>query len=351
MNRRLADLRDVANLAQVSVATASRALNHPHLVKDTTRLSVLEAADKLGYVVHGAGRALSSRRTRTVGAVLPSLDNAIFSHTAQSLQKTLGEYGYMLLIACNEFSLDEEIKLTKMLLERGVDGLVFTGLEHEPDLFSLVKNFQIPYVLTWAFDETDRHPCVGFNSRKSGMIIAEHLTRLGHREFGVITAFMRGNERQRDRVDGIRQYLESREIPLPQTRIVETSFSLQNGRAAAKKLMRDGDPPTAIICGNDVLAVGAIAELRDMGYAVPEDISITGCENLDISSHISPPLTTIGWCGHDLGRFAADCIVSQIQNRSWKMQIEVPLELFVRETTAPPRYGVLSDGHGGDRLP
>lgn len=338
MKRRPANLHDVAKLAGVSIATVSRTLTRPDIVKESTLRNVRGAAEKLGYVVQGAGRALSSRRTYTIGAIFPSLNEGIFANTASALQKTLGENGYMLLLACNEFSFKEELKLTRMLLERGVDGLVFVGLERDPAIFRLIDSFHIPYVFTWAFDYARRFHCVGFDNRRAGTLVTNHLVELGHREFGVITAYTRHNERQRERLAGICQVLESHGIVLPPERIVETRFSFQAGRDGVQELSRHHSLPTAIICSNDMMAVGAIAECRKMGLTVPSDISISGFENQDIASNVTPEITTVGWSGTDLGSIAAEMILSRIADKPISMQVEIPVDLIVRSTTAPPLH-------------
>src|SRR5688572_22113094 len=182
-----AKLADVARLARVSTATVSRALTLPHKVKAATAARIDQAVQSLGYVAHGAARALASRRTSTVGAVIPTLDNAIFANTVHALQKTLDEAGYMLLLASHEFDAQVECRVTRTLIERGVDGLVLLGTAHHPSVLPMLDTHQIPYVLTWALDSSGRHPCVGFDNRGAAIRIAGHLLELGHREFAMIS--------------------------------------------------------------------------------------------------------------------------------------------------------------------
>lgn len=332
-----ASLRDVARLAGCSISTSSRALTQPHLVREETVKAVQHAAKKLGYIPHAAGRALSSRRTRTVGAVLPTLDNAIFANTAYALQKRLGEHEYMLLLACSDFSLENELKVARMLLERGVDGLVLTGLEHDPALLALLEAAGVPFVFTWAFDESLRYDCVGFDNRKAGALMANHIAQLGHAKIAVISAYTRHNERQRERLNGIKAALDSRGIELPEERIIESEFSYRSGREGVRKLLVYDDTPTAIICTNDVIAIGAMAECQEMGLRIPADISISGFEDLQIASNVVPALTTVRWSQHALGTHAADLILARLaSDGGMPRQIEVPLDLIVRDTTAPP---------------
>src|SRR5688572_31981817 len=158
-NGKTAKLSDVARLARVSTATVSRALTCPGKVKPATAARIRQAVQALGYVAHGAARALASRRTQTIGAVIPTLDNAIFANTAHALQKTLDDAGYTLLLACHEFDSEVETRVTRALVERGVDGLVLVGATHHPSVLPMLGAQQIPYVLTWALDASGSHPC------------------------------------------------------------------------------------------------------------------------------------------------------------------------------------------------
>ena len=213
-----AKLSDVARLAKVSTATVSRALPLPHKVKALTLSRVQQAARTLGYVAHGAARALASRRTRTIGAVIPTLDNAIFANTIHALQTTLDAAGYTLLLASHGFDAAVEVRVTRALIERGVDGLVLLGTTHDPALFRLIESHQLPYVLTWALDDSGTHPCVGFDNRAAATRLANYLLDLGHREFAMISGLTINNERARERLDGVRSALAARGVSLPAAR-------------------------------------------------------------------------------------------------------------------------------------
>ncbi len=334
--KKTAKLSDVARAAGVSTATVSRALMLPHKVKAHTLARVEEAVRCLGYVAHGAARALASRRTHTIGAVIPTLDNAIFANTTHALQKTFDAAGYTLLLACHEFDAAVEVRLTRSLLERGIDGLVLLGTSHDPRLYAMMAQRQMPYVLTWALDAGGEHPCVGFNNRAAALQLANHLLDLGHREFAMISGVTANNERARDRLHGVRDALAARGIRLAPERVLELPYSLASGREGVRALMAGPRPPTAIMCGNDVLAIGAIAECNTLGVAVPQQVSITGFDDMEIASLLSPGLTTVHFPTTELGQLAAAHLLSQLAGSSVARQHELPVELKVRGTTAPP---------------
>lgn len=338
----------MARAARVSTATVSRVLSLPHKVKAATADRVNQAVQTLGYVAHGAARALASRRTRTVGAIIPTLDNAIFANTVQALQKTLDAAGYVLLIASHEFDPGVEVRLTRKLVERGVDALVLLGTTHDPGLIQMIDTHQIPYVLTWALDASGRHPSIGFNNRAAGLQVAHHLLELGHREFAMISGVTVRNERARDRLEGVRAALASRGLALAPRRLVEKPYTLSAGRDGLREMLDAGERPTAVICGSDMLAIGALAECHERGLAVPGQISVTGFDDMEIAAMITPALTTVHFPAADLGALAAQHLLARLAGEPVELRTELPVKLVVRESTAAPslakRCGWLAAG-------
>lgn len=331
-----ARIDDVARLAGVSIATVSRAMSNPDRVRPETLQTVHEAVKKLGYVAHGNARALASKKSRTIGAVIPSLENAIFANTTFALQKVLGEGGYMLVVACNEYDPKTEVNLVRGLIGRGVDALVLVGVLHEPELYALLERFEIPHVFTWAYDESGMLPVVGFNHRGATSQITRHLLELGHQEFGIISTITRNNRNAQDRLAGVIDTLESAGIQVPQERIVEEPFSFIKGGEGFRHISSGARMPTAVICLNDVLAIGALAEARAMGLKVPEEISITGCEDLEVAAMVHPALTTVRYPTWEMGHYAGTNLLAQLQNEKPLRQRIFPTKLIVRESSAAP---------------
>ncbi len=332
-----ARLADVARLAKVSTATVSRALTLPHKVKARTLERVQQAAHTLGYVAHGAARALASRRTHTIAAVVPTLDNAIFANTIHALQRTLDAAGYVLLLASHEFDADVEARVTRTLIERGVDGLVLLGTTHHPDIYRMIEAHALPYVLTWAFDESGDQPCVGFDNRAAAMRVTNYLLDLGHVRFAMISGITRHNERARERLAGVHAALAARGLALPAAHIVEKPYTHTGGREGLREVMGGREPPTAVICGNDVLAIGAIAECNVRGLTVPGDVSITGFDDMEIAGMMTPALTTVRFPTTDLGVYAAKHLLLRLEGKTVDLRCKLPTELVVRESAAVPR--------------
>jgi len=331
-----AKLIDVARLAGVCNATVSRALAREPTVSATTLKRVEDAARQLGYVPHGAASALRAQCTRTIGAVLPTLDNLIYAKATHALQKALDERGYLLLLACHEFDLKNEVKVARSLIERGVDGVVLIGAEHAEELFVLLADMEMPYVLTWALDASGRHSCVGFDNRTAAMRVANYLVDIGHRDFAMIPGVIAGNDRARERLAGVQEALALRGIALLPQHVIESPYTLAAARAAMHALMASVHPPTAVICGNDVLAMGAVLECHAQSIAVPGEVSVTGFDDMEAASILVPALTTVRVPMRELGCTAAQQILAHIDGKAAARMTELAVDLIVRGTTAPP---------------
>ena len=338
MNTKKPTLQDVATLAGVSTATVSRCLNNAEKVRPDVCQRIQTAISELGYVPHGAARALASRRTRTIGAVVPTIDNSIFSEAIQHLQRGLGEQGYTLLLANSAYSPAVEIREVYSFLSRGIDGLVLVGEEHPAEVYEAIANYRIPHVNLWVYREDSMHSCIGLDNYNAGRKLARHLYELNHRHIGIISAFSAHNDRVQLRVNGVRRYLQEQGQELADDHIVECRYSGEQGRMAAHELLDRHPQLTAIICGNDILALGALAAARERGLSVPKELSVTGFDNLEILSVISPALTTIHVPSREMGQSAANYLLREINAEQRSIErIRLKTELLIRETTALAR--------------
>lgn len=329
-------VRDVARLAGVSVATVSRALSRPELVNEEKVVAVREAVTKLNYVLQGVGRALVSRRTHMIGGIIPSVDHAMFAKTAFALQTKLAEQGYMLALACSDFDTRAETVLARRFIERGTDGIVLFGRGHEPELLGLLESFGIPYIATWAYDPGSQRTHIGFDNRKAASLVVDHLVGLGHRDIAIVSGQAR-SEWQRERLHWLRSELDRHGIHIDPSWIVEGSIGYETGRAGILELVSGARKPSAVICGHDIIAVGALAMCHELGIAIPSELAITGFEDLDVASNVTPPLTTVRFPVEELGVRAGEEILKRIAGEPPPGQIELPIVLMARETTAPIR--------------
>lgn len=330
-------LIDVARAAGVSLATASRALSSPNQVRLKTRDRVIEAANTLGYLAHGAARALASHRTRTIGAIFPPVDNPAFASGTHALSQALAAAGYTLLLATHDYNRQDELFAARRLMERGVDGLVLVGVDHEPALMALLEKTGVPFELTWSIDPTGGYFCVGIDHAAAAAAMAVHLLDLGHRHFGVITGQTDRNDRARTRLEGVRQRLSEAGIDLPDERVQGAAFSITEGRQAAAKLLDTVSPITALVCGNDTLAIGAVIECQSRGIRIPQDISVVGFDDIELAGQMSPSVTTIHLPSGEIGRVAATRLLARLTGEAVPRCEELPFRLIERDSSGPPK--------------
>jgi LacI family transcriptional regulator len=327
-------LQDVARVAEVSIATVSRVINGSAKVSDEIRQRVERACVDLGYVPNGAARALSSRRTNAIGAVVPAIENSGFALTVAALQNRVEQAGYTLLLANSGYNPEVELRMVKALLTQGVDGLVLVGHRHDPQLKPMLERMGTVFVETWTLNNDS--PCVGFDNEKAARQIVEYLVSLGHRQISTIAGRTQFNDRSASRIASMEAFLKQRGLKLHSEHLVEHPHRILAGRLAMRQLLASKDRPTAVVCGNDQLAFGALIEAVSLGVKVPDDISITGYNDVDYAAHLVPPLTTLHVPVEQMGAMAGDYIVSRLQGEPIVPMAEVEVSLIVRGTTAPP---------------
>jgi LacI family transcriptional regulator len=325
-------LIDVARHAGVSPATVSRAIAQPDLVSAATLARVRASAAKLGYVPDGAARALASGRSMTMGAVIPTLDSAIFARALQAMQTALSKHGYQLLVASHDYSAAAEAEAVRVLLTHGVDGLMLVGAQRPASTWEMLERSSTAVVLTWCADR--RVSAISIDNFRAGRLAAQHLIALGHRRIGVVVGAMSFNDRQQARLAGIRAAIDEAGLTLPDWCICEQPLSLAGGRTGCAQLLALNETPTAIIGGIDLLAIGCIEEAHTRGLVVPGDLSIVGIDNLEMSAHLFPALSTVHLPVARIGELAADSLLAQLSNNGAITQIDLPVELVVRGSTA-----------------
>lgn len=328
---------DVAEFVGYSTATVSRALNNQTGVSREVREKVLTASKTLGYLPNNAARALRQKKTRIIGAVIPTLNHSIYARMVEGLQKRLALDGLALLHATSEYNLETEYRQSTMLLERGVEGLVLVGNEHHPNLKNILASRQIPYVNTYVYSSDNEAPCVGFDNFEAAYAITDFLVQLGHSHFAMIAGIRAGNDRVEQRIAGVRARLTRSDMLLPDDSIAESPYTIDGGVVAMKALNRSTRETTAIICGSDILAFGALSACGELGIQVPQDLSIVGFDNLEFSAHLSPPLTTVEVPAAEMGATAAEHLLNQIESSKFQSRIELETKIILRKTTAPPR--------------
>ena len=328
------DIVAVAKAAKVSISTVSRSFNHPDLVKLATRKRIDRAVKKLGYIRNRAAQAMHGKRSGTIGLVVPTIDHAIFAEVIQAFSDALDAEGFTILMATHGFDLDREYAVVRKLLEHRVDGLALIGFDHSEATYNLIQQQAIPTLAIWNYDADSPVSCVGVDNAEAGQLAAAHLLQLGHRDIGLVFPQTSGNDRARDRLEGALRTLHAAGVEIPSTRRYEAPYSIAEAKTACAALFAQHPRPTAILCGNDVIAQGAVFAAGQVGLKIPKDVSIIGIGDFRGSGEMEPPLTTIRIPARGIGRAAGEQIVQSVageDNTVTRQQLQ--LKLFRRGTT------------------
>lgn len=329
-------VEDVARLAGVSTATVSRCLNTPERVVEKTREKVLKVVADIGYSPNFSARALAAKRTNTIGAIIPTMENAIFARGLQAFQEALGDEGFTLLVASSSYLPELEEKQIRTLLARGADALLLIGFQRDPSVYRFLESRNVPVVVSWAHREGMPLPSVGFDNRRAMHVLARQVFDLGHTRTAIISAPRADNDRAEDRVRGVLDVANERGIATDTIPVIDTPYSIENGTRAMRQLMERQDRPTAVFCGNDVLAVGALQAARSMGLRVPEDVSVTGFDDIELAAIVQPALTTVHVPHRMMGREAARKIVAMLRGEAVEQVTALDTRIAHRASLGPP---------------
>lgn len=334
--KHIATIADVAKEAKVSTATVSRVLNGPAGVRESLRTRVEAAVQRLGYVPNASARALMVG-SRIVGAIVPTIDHAIFAKGIDALQHRLAAEGLQLLIATSDNDPAIEASKAQSLVFHGAQGLVVCGRAQTPDLLDFLRRRGTPTVHVMVHQGDSNLHCVGLNNVEAMKQVVRYLTGLGHTEIAMLAGLTTGNDRAAGRVEGVRRGMRAAGLTLRKDRLLERRYDVTAAREGLRLLLARQPMPTAIVCGNDVLAQGALLEALSMGLKVPEEISIVGFDDLPITEHLSPPLTTVRIQTDLMWRTAAEHLLALIQGEQPDPIPPFETLLVQRGSTAPPR--------------
>ncbi|MGB7262935.1 MAG: LacI family DNA-binding transcriptional regulator [Albidovulum sp.] len=328
-------LHDVAAKADVSTATVSRCLNSPDQVTEATRAKVMAAVTALGYSPNFGAKAMAARRTNTIGAIIPTMENAIFARGLQAFQEELRRHGFTMLVASTSYNPDIEEEQIRSLVARGADALLLIGHARSQEIYNFLDAQGIPALVTWAFDPLSPRPSIGFDNRSAMRDMAATVIELGHRQLALISAEMVRNDRAEARTLGIRDAMTAAGLNENDLTLVETKYGIEEGAAAFERIMASTAKPTAVFCGNDVLAVGALRRARELGIGVPSQVSIIGFDDIELAQVAYPPLTTVHVPHREMGRQAGLALARLVTDGTALTTLELPTHPVFRETLAP----------------
>ena len=302
-------LVEVAARAGVSPATVSRYFNSPDVVKPDTKARIAAAAADLGYIRDRMASAMQSQFSGTIGLIVPTIDNAIFAELIEVFAARLRENDRTMLIASHGYDLSLEVAIVRSLLERRIDGVVLIGFDHEAIPIEMLEQRGVPVISAWNYRSKSTLPCVGTDNRAVGSMVARHLLDLGHRDIAFLFPETECNDRARDRLEGALHTAREYGVEPGPDRLRVAPYDIGAAKAIGQSIL-GADPPTAVICGNDVIAQGVVYACQASGVRIPEDLSIIGVGDFRGSAHMEPGLTTLRLPARQIGEIAADTILA-----------------------------------------
>ena len=327
-------IRDVAREAGVSIATVSRVFNNAEAVATDTRREVRAVATRLGYSPHGAARSLITRRTATIGLILPDLYGEFFSELIRGVDQAVRAKGYHLLVSSSHAD-RAEVDSAMALMRGRVDGLVVMLPERQREQVPLTSG-RLPLVRLGGAPHNGDSDAIVVANREGARAMVRHLVSLGHQRLGVISGAT-GNSDAEERMSGVLDGLADAGLSEADLLRAAGDFSEASGFRAALDLLRAAPRPTAIFALNDAMAIGALSALRAESVQVPSDIAVAGFDDIPMAQFLDPPLTTVRVDISAMGARAATRVLSHLGNGPSGSGVEiVPTTLMVRRSCGNP---------------
>ncbi|TCS81302.1 catabolite control protein A [Tepidibacillus fermentans] len=295
---------DVAREAGVSMATVSRVVNGNPNVKPATRKKVLETIERLGYRPNAVARGLASKKTTTVGVVIPDISNPFFAEVVRGIEDIARMYHYNIILSNSDKNVDKELSLINTLLEKQVDGLLFMGGEVTEEHLNIFKTSTVPIVLAATKDSQNMFPSVDIDHYQAAKDAVEAFIQYGHQRIALITGPLTDPLTGLARFEGYKDALREANIPFREDYVRVGNYRYESGMEAMKFFLELSDRPTAVFATSDEMAVGAIHAIQDKGLTVPDDIEVRGFDNIPISSMVRPLLSTVSQPQYDIGAVA-----------------------------------------------
>jgi DNA-binding LacI/PurR family transcriptional regulator len=328
------NLEHVAKRAGVSTATVSRVLNNVSVVKNSTRARVMKVVAEMNFHPNLHARTLAGGKSRTLGMIASNMENPFFFDIFRALESAAHAHGYDVVVANTDYQPEQLVRSIRLMIGRRVAGLAVVVSEMAPDLICELTTSKIPTVFYDVGTATRNISNIRVNYRRGVERIGEYLHDLGHSRLAFVghhSTLGPTSERERAFIETVSRY-----GPSTQWRTVTDQDGLEGGQRAARELLASGFRPTAIICVNDFMAVGVLRQLREQGLRVPDDVSVTGFDNIKLSEFCYPPLTTVHIPRDRIGQLAFGILLPEsVKTKTPGRDIHIDPELVVRESTAP----------------
>jgi LacI family gluconate utilization system Gnt-I transcriptional repressor len=325
-------ITDVAAAAGVAPMTVSRVINTPDRVSAETASRVRAAIERLGYVPNLIAGGLSSRRSRMVAAIVPTIAHPMFAGLVQAFTDAMRGAGYQVMLSLSGYADDDADALLRALLGRRPDALLITGATHSPAAFQMLTEAHVPIVEIWDVSPCPIDMLVGFDHAQVGAAVAEYFLAKGHDRFITISA---NDPRALIRSQGFIGAVERGGGTMIGNTVLPAPSTIMAGRKALRSFLPKLGARTGLFCSSDLLAFGAITEARQHGIAVPEQLAVCGFGNFELSGAVEPPFTTVNVEGAEAGTLAASFLLRRLAGEPPREEdrLHVPFRIVERGST------------------
>lgn len=332
----MATMKDVARLAGVSISTVSRVINNTLPVEDETRVRVEDAIRKIDFRPNLLARGLRSKSGNLIGLIVPEIIHESFAFFVNFTEASVEQHGFNLIIGNTNNDPDKEELFVRNFIRRHVDGVIFSRVSDQSRIFRIIEESQVPFVIIDRSMQREDVPTVVMDNYGAGVMAAEHLMELGHRDLACITGPM-NIAIVRERFSGFRDTVVAKGGRLHDADVLEGDFKFDGGKRAAAVLLRRRNEFTAIWAQNDLMAIGAMQEFIRHGVKVPEKMSILGLDNVTASWMVAPALTTIAQPFAAMCESAVEMILRlRAKETITEWRVAHAPQMVIRETTAAP---------------
>src|SRR3954466_7187630 len=307
------NLEQVARRAKVSTATVSRVLNNASVVKNSTRARVMRAIEELKYHPNLHARHLAGGKSTTIGVIVSNMENPFFFDIYKTIEADAHANGFEVVVANTDYRSEQLVTSIRLMIGRRVAGLAAIVSEMDPALIDELTESGIPVVFYDVGAPRKNITSIKVNYRRGVEKILDYLHSMGHRRLGFVghhAVLAPINERLKSVMEAAARF------PSMEVRTAADTDTLEGGRQAARALLGAGYEPTAIICVNDIMAMGTLRELRERGMRVPEDVSVTGFDNVKLSEFCYPALTTVHIPRDQVGHLVSDALLAKTDKAS-----------------------------------
>ncbi|MEH7353672.1 catabolite control protein A [Neobacillus drentensis] len=325
---------DVAREANVSMATVSRVVNGNPNVKPVTRKKVLEVIERLGYRPNAVARGLASKKTTTVGVIIPDISNIFFAELARGIEDIATMYKYNIILSNSDQNKEKELHLLNTMLGKQVDGIVFMGGNITADHVEEFAKSPVPIVLAGSIEESNQIPSVNIDYEKAVFDSVKEFINKGHKNIAFVVGPLHEPKNAQKKLKGYQQALQESGLPYNEELVVEGDYTYDAGIEAFEKLLEAKERPTAILVGADEMALGVVHGAEDKGYRIPDDFEVITSDNTRLSLMVRPQLTTIIQPLYDIGAVAMRLLTKLMNKEQIEEHIVVlPHRIEQRQST------------------